>query len=266
MARGVAALVLGWCWLAGVYLAGPIQLPLSLAAAFGFAAVLLGLLHRRTPGALLVGCGIAALLAGLLRCQAAAAPQSGADLAGFNGQVVQIRGVVVDEPVPRGRWGELTVATDQVASGGGWRSVAGQTLVRTDWLAGWRYGDRLELAGRLEEPPEFDGFSYRDYLARQGVFSVLRYPKVRLLAREQAPWPLLALSRIRASASDVLARSVAEPAGALAQGILLGERAGLPTELVDAFARTNTTHIIAISGMNLAVAHPTQIRVPVSPA
>src|SRR3989304_5043759 len=37
----------------------------------------------------------------------------------------------------------------------------------------WRYGDRLLLEGWLETPPEFESFSYRDYLARQGIYAYM---------------------------------------------------------------------------------------------
>lgn len=250
---GLAALALGWSWLAGVYLGSAAHPPLPLAVGAAILSVLLGLLYRRTPGALLLGCCAAALVAGLWRYQSAVDSPAGRALAAHHGQVVQIRGIVEEEPTPRGRWVDLTVAADELKVGETWQAVAGRVLVRTDGLAGWRYGDRLELEGRLEEPPEFDGFSYREHLARQGIYSLARYPRVRLLGRDQAPALALALSRARAAASEVLARAVPEPAGSLAQGILLGERAGMPPDLLVAFARTNTTHIIAISGMNVAL-------------
>ena len=253
MAVGLAALALGFFWLVGVYLGSVARLPLPLAASAGVTAVLLGLLYRRITGALLLGCCLAATLAGLLRYQAVAYSPSTRDLAAHNGQVLQLRGVVGEEPTPRGRWVDLVVTVDQRGGGDAWRAAHGRVLVRTDGLAGWRYGDRVELSGRLEEPPEFDGFSYRQHLARQGIHSLLRYPRIQLLDRDQASWPLQALSHVRSAASDLLARTVPEPAGALAQGILLGLRGHTSRELLEAFARTNTTHIIAISGMNMAL-------------
>ena len=40
----------------------------------------------------------------------------------------------------------------------------------------FRYGDRLIVTGKAEEPPVFEDFDYRDYLARQGVFSTMVRP------------------------------------------------------------------------------------------
>ena len=37
----------------------------------------------------------------------------------------------------------------------------------------WKYGDRLQIRGHLETPPEFEDFSYREYLAQQGVYSYM---------------------------------------------------------------------------------------------
>ncbi|NIM08450.1 MAG: DUF4131 domain-containing protein, partial [Planctomycetales bacterium] len=45
----------------------------------------------------------------------------------------------------------------------------------------WRYGDRVVLTGELETPPEDDQFSYREYLARQGVYAYLPKGRAALL-------------------------------------------------------------------------------------
>jgi len=50
----------------------------------------------------------------------------------------------------------------------------------------------------------------------------------------------------------VINRLLPEPYAALANGMLLGIEAGIPDELYEQFNLTGTSHVIVISGQNLA--------------
>jgi hypothetical protein len=52
--------------------------------------------------------------------------------------------------------------------------VRGLVLVQAPRYPTHAYGERLAVIGELETPPVFEDFSYKDYLARQGVYSMLR--------------------------------------------------------------------------------------------
>jgi competence protein ComEC len=149
-----------------------------------------------------------------------------------------------------------------------WHPASGQVQVlitgnRTDL----RCGDVIEAAGMLSalpgplNPGEFD---YRAYLRTQGV-------RLRLSVGDpQSVWPDRA-SRPR-STSRLIDQTVARWLGAarvwsytklvagldpriapLAAALLLGRREGVEPEVNDAFARTGTTHLLAISGLHLQV-------------
>ena len=51
--------------------------------------------------------------------------------------------------------------------------VKGELVARLRGIETWQYGDRLQVRGHLETPPEFEDFSYREYLAQQGVYSYM---------------------------------------------------------------------------------------------
>ena len=248
----VAALLLGWCWLAGIAV-GPAVQPSPLLVAFlGLTSCLLGAVNRRLPAGLLVaGCALA-LAAGAWRYDHAAALLAPPPLVGSVGGVVSLRGIISAEPTPRGQAMDFVLEAEE-AFRGAWQPTRGRVLVRTDALLDLRLGDRVEVVGALEEPVDSESFAYRAYLARQGIHALLYHPTLRRLGRGYAPGPLLFLSEIRSAGADLFARALPEPTAALAQGIVLGDRATMPRALVADLSRTNTTHLIAISGMNVAL-------------
>ncbi|MEA3460187.1 MAG: ComEC/Rec2 family competence protein, partial [Chloroflexota bacterium] len=100
---------------------------------------------------------------------------------------------------------------------------------------------------------EFEDFSYREYLARRGIYSLLRRPWITLLARGRGNSLYDALFAFKRRAQVVIAHILPEPQAALLTGILLGVETGIPASLMDDFNATSTTHIIVISGFNIAI-------------
>ena len=84
--------------------------------------------------------------------------------------------------------------------------------------------------------------------AEHDIFSLIDRPRTRLLASGQGNALFGALFALRDSAHEVVNRSLPEPGASLLSGILLGLYRGIPPETVEAFQRTSTSHILAISG------------------
>ncbi|MDY6874241.1 MAG: ComEC/Rec2 family competence protein, partial [Chloroflexota bacterium] len=172
---------------------------------------------------------------------------------------VQLVGTVLDAPDPRDNGLNLTVAvtslrpleaaSTQVKP----LDVTGKVLVQVPPGENWHYGDRLQIRGKLQTPYEGADFSYRDYLARNGIHSLMSYAGVtRLGSGEGSPiraW----LYQLRKKGYQTLQQLFPAPESDLLAGILLGRDQGLSPQLEEAFQRTGTTHIIAISGFNIAI-------------
>lgn len=170
------------------------------------------------------------------------------------GRVV-LEGVVARPADRREAYTNLRLAVERLRRGAEqpYTPVRGQLLVRLAGQAGWRYGDLLRLHGRLVTPSEFEGFSYRDYLACQGVYSYLQATQVELIQQGEGN-PLLALVyALKERALDVVYRLYPDPEASLLAGILLGVEGGISQRLREAFQDTGTAHIIAISGFNIAI-------------
>ena len=61
------------------------------------------------------------------------------------------------------------------------------------------------------------------------------------------------LDSLREALADPLRRLVPEPEGGIVRGVVLGERTSIDADLAAAFARTGTTHLLAISGFNMTL-------------
>jgi competence protein ComEC len=166
---------------------------------------------------------------------------------------IRFRALVADEPQERGRSQRVRLDVREVydPEHERWLTSAGAVLMRRGLFPEHDYGDVLEVEGVLETPPSFPDFDYRDYLARQGVVSMIEYPEVRTIGTGEGNASWEALYALRGRLADALEQALPEPHAALAQGMLLGERASIPQWLTDDMNATGTSHLIAISGYNV---------------
>jgi len=205
---------------------------------------------KLAPLLLLAGFGL-----GGLRYAAAHLPPGPGDLAYYNGAgELSLRGWVAGFPDRRDRVILLRVRVEEISSpGSAPRAVRGDLLVMLAPGQDFAYGQRLELRGRPADPPEDGDFSYRDYLARRGIYTYLAYPRLQMTGGQAGGWLEAAVFRLRAAGLALIARLYPAPESELLSGILLGVDAGMPAALASAFQATGVAHIIAISGFNMVV-------------
>ncbi len=134
------------------------------------------------------------------------------------------------------------------------RRVDGKLRARFAADAAWLIGDVLRFEAALLTPAEGGSFSYKDYLARQGISSVAYSPRsVQLVGVTRGAWFSRAIYAAREHARQTIFTLYPQPESGLLAGILLGLDHDLPKELEKAYQETGTAHIIAISGFNMAV-------------
>jgi competence protein ComEC len=167
---------------------------------------------------------------------------------------VTLEGVIDSDPDVRDTYINLRVSADQLTlPDGSARPIEGSVLVRPGRPADFQYGDRVRVSGELLAPPEFATFSYKDYLARQGIYAMIDRPQMTLIAPDQGSPILATIYAFKDRARDVINHILPEPEASLLDGILLGDDAGLPADVQAEFRLTGTTHIIAISGYNITI-------------
>ncbi|NLE44453.1 MAG: DNA internalization-related competence protein ComEC/Rec2 [Chloroflexi bacterium] len=242
-------------WLAGIVCWSWLDLPWPILPVLGLAA-LTGRVAGRNNVSLRIGsaCVFAFVLgAGRLLLDSPHVDQGRIALYNDTGWVT-VDGVVIEDPDERDTTTHLVLRVERMTLADGvWQDASGRVLVIASRYPAFEYGDRLRVHGQPRTPPVLDDFSYRDYLARRHIYTLIRRPRITRLAGNQASSLLHLLYRFRHHARAVVAGILPEPQAALLSGILLGIESGIPADLMDAFSATGATHIIAISGFNLTL-------------
>jgi competence protein ComEC len=221
-------------------------------------AILLTLLVRRfvkSARISLLAISLISLFLGAARYEYAQPRVTPFDAAFFNDRQydVLVTGWVEEMPDRRDAYTNLRIQVEAVDTGTGDLPAGGVILVRVGGNEVYHYGDRLRLRGPLETPPADDEFSYRDYLARDGIFSYMSKAEATVLPGKNGNFISAAMFAFKEKMLANIYRLFPDPEASLLAGILLGVDTGLTRELQDAFKNTGTAHIIAISGFNISI-------------
>ena len=253
-------------WLIGIAAADvlwpPTERPpdVRIGGALVVLAVLVALGAGRRVRAIRVGAmAVAIVLAGAGRVWLARPRFDPGDIAHWRDRGARsVEGIVAAEPERRDGGVHYVVAVERVAEsrddGGPLLPGHGLLLAQAARYPVYAYGDRVRVRGDVVPPPVLPGFDYRTFLARKGIHAIVRRAHVERVDGRRGGYIVpRVLIAIKVRAQRVVAHSLPEPEASLATGILLGDDDGIPRRVADAFRRTNTTHVIAISGSNIAL-------------
>ena len=179
---------------------------------------------------------------------------------------VTLTGHLVDDPQRTDAGWTLTVQVAMITESGpeippkeeehspGGRVRA--SLYEPDLAMGLRYGDRIRVRGTLRVPERQrnpGGFDTSLYLAARGITGqmTLSEPPEQLPGKSGNPWIGLGLSW-RSAAVGKLEAMLPSQEAAVLSGMLLGDTDALDPELSDAFRAAGLSHIMAVSGANVA--------------
>ncbi|MEJ2047749.1 MAG: ComEC/Rec2 family competence protein, partial [Dehalococcoidia bacterium] len=166
-------------------------------------------------------------------------------LAFYNDQgEVALKGVVSDRPESGDRTTHLRLSASAINFDGDWHAVSVAVLLFIPRYPSYSYGDELMVTGELEAPSQLDDFDYSGYLAHQGVYATMLYPRVELVDKGQGSRPLAWLYSVRDRMSQTLAQVLPEPQASLAQGITLGIQDNIPETVRERFSHTGTAHLL----------------------
>ena len=254
---------LSCAWAAGIFLGAEFEPPLALLFTGLIPLPLLFRFRQHRKTVILVSLCLFAFFGGALHFQVSQPPDNETHLQYYNyennpqfyadQETVVVRGIVSTDPEVRDKATQLRLSATEIKLDNGWREVSGTALIFVPRYPAYSYGDVLQVSGKLETPPQLDDFDYQGYLARQGIYSTMLYPKIEILEREKGFKPLALIYSVRNRMSQTLAQVLPEPQASLAQGITLGIRGNIPSSVRDNFSHTGTAHLLAISGLHLSI-------------
>jgi len=178
-------------------------------------------------------------------------PRSPGDLSYYNGQVASVTGTVSAEPDLRDTGANYQVTVETLKAPATARHVNGGLYVHTSSAVHLDFGDQVSLTGRLLGTGS-GGFT--DFLTRQGIRSEMRYPRLVNLGPSTSVSSLsAALAHLRQRLEAGIDAWLPEPEAALLIAIALGARSSELGDLAPILVTTGLIHLIAISGIKVAL-------------
>jgi competence protein ComEC len=168
---------------------------------------------------------------------------------------------ISSEPGLKNNISRFTANVEQSISKGKKLPVTGTLLVAIKDSAAGKlyYGDELLIPAKYTpvEPPYVPAsFNYKNYLAGQNIFYQAFFtPKQHVLLQTDAGNPLIAYSlRLRQRLVAKLKSNMHDTAAiAVASTLILGYKADLSSDILQAYSKTGTVHVLSVSGAHVAI-------------
>lgn len=170
-----------------------------------------------------------------------------------SGEAISLVGKIIKEPDVREKAAKLTIET-RFPNG---NQVSSRVLVTVSRYPEYRYGDELKIRGELKTPAVFEDFNYKNYLKKQGIFSVIYWPEIELVERK-ANRGLSSLiyakildfkERLRTS----IYSSLSPPQSSILGAMILGDKSRISNNLKEKLNIAGVRHITAVSGMHVVI-------------
>lgn len=176
-----------------------------------------------------------------------------------------IRGVIISSPdYLWTRWGKrhcrFLLRTQSYKRDNSWVRIDGLSRVNIkDSEREYSYGDTVVISGKLKRPLSAANpgqFDYAKYLKTERVYTLLDVRSdddVVPLKRTRLLIPKKLIFNIRTNIERLIRRYLPEQDAAVLNAMLIGRRTALLKDLMEGFVKTGTAHILAISGLHVAV-------------
>ncbi len=213
--------------------------------------------------------GIVGLLAvaalGFARSQAATESRRPDHIGHLAPRIEFYRATVDEAPVVRANTFATTVRVQAVRVAGRWQAASGGIRISlprhetADSVPAPRYGDVWLVRGAPEPskgPANLGEFDYRRYLETHQVYHAqyVHQGQYKVLGYAPLSWPVAVSQRTAAVLDGVLRRYVPSLREyALGTALVLGFKDDIDQETRQAYANTGTTHIMAVSGLQVGL-------------
>jgi competence protein ComEC len=170
------------------------------------------------------------------------------------------KGVVDSEVLPRNKTFKCEIKIAEIKTSNGWQKATGRVVVfqpKKGNVAEFEYGDEVLIQGKPEEieasiiPGTFD---YKRYAAFHQIHHQHFIREFRLLDKNQGN-PVIDLSlTLRKKCDGIFKQYVpGERQYSIISALVIGVKSGLDDELKTAYSNAGIMHILAVSGMHVAL-------------
>lgn len=179
-------------------------------------------------------------------------------LTSFANQRVTAEGMVSDDPDVRETNTILTITLSSIVQDGKIIPVKEKVLVTTSIYPEFHYGDVVQMNITLKEPKPIEGddgrvFDYKGYLRVRGIWYTASFTQVTLLSSGHGNVIKSALFKMKHAFTDSISNAIPSPESDLLAGLLLGTKQSLGKQILSEFQRTGTSHVVVLSGYNIAI-------------
>ena len=129
----------------------------------------------------------------------------------------------------------------------------GKTLIFINKYPEYKYGDQLEVKGTLKEPEKYQNFDYKNYLAKDGIYSLIYFPEIKVIERNSGNLIKSFLINLKEKMEESLVSFFSPPYSGLMESLLFGDEEKISEEWKEKFNLTGVRHITAVSGMNITI-------------
>jgi len=129
----------------------------------------------------------------------------------------------------------------------------GKILIVKSLYPHYEYGDRIKVTGKLKTPENTSGFDYRQYLLKDGIYSIMEWPKITLVKKNDGSILFSAIIGFKKKFEEATRQFISPPEEGLLEALLFGDESEISNEWENKFNITGTRHITAVSGMNVTI-------------
>jgi len=241
-------------FIGGIFINSIIFIPQLILLSFLILGTLLISVLWKYKRLVVIGFCLIFLVLGISRHQLALSKIDNSAIKKFIGNEVTLIGLVSEEPEIREKSTKLTVKTEEIQYIENGSRCSGEKVLVTTWrYPEYQYGDKLKIRGLLEEPEVFEGFNYRDYLAKDGILAVIYFPEIELIKQNQGNFLKKILISSKNKLEDNLGKAMPRPQSAILEALFFGKEENISQEWKEKLNLTGTRHITAVSGMNITI-------------
>jgi len=242
-------------FISGIFLSSFFNFSQLILLGFLISALILISVFWSRKKSVIIGFSILFLVFGIWRHQSVELRIMNNELEKFNSlnQDITLIGIVSTEPDIKEKSIKLIIDAKELAIGNQSSAVSGKFLVTASRYPEYKYGDKLKIIGKLEAPPVFEGFNYKDYLKKDGIYSVMSFPGIELVSQNFGNPVYKILFSFKNKFKEIARQFISPPQEGILEALIFGDEENISQGWKEKLNFTGTRHIAAVSGMNITI-------------